>query len=198
MPHCLDSSEILPNALLVIVVTLHKCQWESHFAFPARIRSLWPLALLDIQGLVDRVRDGASIEVAVVDPRRIPDELVLLVAANKVVHLRTQDRLKTSSVHTELLYQLSPATNIAGALKMFGPSEMPSPAAIIVCAFDATSEQLETAAQLIGGSSVPEIEPWGPRADLSAICEAYKLRKGMDMAEIVDAAVTKIAIKQPS
>jgi tRNA threonylcarbamoyladenosine modification (KEOPS) complex Cgi121 subunit len=55
------------------------------------------------QGLVARVYEATGVNVTVVNPRVVVDELVLLVAANKAVHARESGRLKTTDVHTEIL-----------------------------------------------------------------------------------------------
>ena len=47
--------------------------------------------------------EATGVTVAVVNPKVIADELVLLVAANKAVHARELGRLKTSDVHAEIL-----------------------------------------------------------------------------------------------
>ena len=56
-----------------------------------------------MQGLASRVHEATGVSLAVVNPRVVVDELVLLAAANKAVHARNMGKLKTADVHTEIL-----------------------------------------------------------------------------------------------
>lgn len=145
------------------------------------------------------MKEGAGIDVTVVNPRLIVDELVLLVAANKAAHLDRQQKLKTGSIHTEVLYQLSCATNIASALETFGPANLGTPATVIVCVFNPTDDALEALCAHVGGRALPVTTAYGPLVDTDAVVALYKLQAvATDRAAMVDAIVTKLAIKQPS
>mmetsp|Transcript_13830 Transcript_13830/g.35550 ORF Transcript_13830/g.35550 Transcript_13830/m.35550 type:complete len:182 (-) Transcript_13830:1237-1782(-) len=151
------------------------------------------------QGLAHKIGAETGAVVAVVNPARVPDELVLLVAGNKAVHAANHGRLKTSTVGTEVLYMLSPTTNIAAAISAFGPAELAqSGAAVIVCVFDPADGVLDAVAGHVGGVAVPRDQPYLERADLEAVAKIFKLSAAqMEPAACVDAVVTKLAIKQP-
>jgi hypothetical protein len=69
---------------------------------------------------------------------------------------------------------------------------------VLVCVFDPTTESLEAICPHIGGRPIAVTESYGTYVDATAVAKVYKLTaEPLDTAAIVDAVVTKIAVKQP-
>ncbi|KAL5014404.1 hypothetical protein ScPMuIL_008674 [Solemya velum] len=55
---------------------------------------------------------NGAFQTALINPNVIIDPFQVLVSANKAIHSQRNNRLITKTVHTEIIYGLSPSKNI--------------------------------------------------------------------------------------
>ncbi|XP_062928201.1 EKC/KEOPS complex subunit TPRKB isoform X1 [Mobula hypostoma] len=117
------------------------------------------------QKAVEGAIDGALINAAmVVDPFQI------LVAANKAVHLHKLAKMKTRSLYSEIIFNLSPTNNISDAFRKFGISDRDS-ALLIVLVYDGEkNSKLEDIISQVDGRQIPV-------QDFSTITDVAQVKK---------------------
>lgn len=65
---------------------------------------------------------ASELNCALINVTYVPDILPVLLACNKAVHCYKSSSMKTRSIHTEVLYNLSPTNSIKDSLRTFGIS----------------------------------------------------------------------------
>ncbi|KAF0021860.1 hypothetical protein F2P81_025887, partial [Scophthalmus maximus] len=94
----------------------------------------------------------------------------VLVAANKAVHLQLIGKMKTRSLNSEIIFNLSPTNNISEAFKRFGTSDGDESVMLVVVHCKNESQLLEDIAAQVDGRQVP-VE------DVSWLSDLAKIRK---------------------
>eukprot|EP00753_Platysulcus_tardus_P021400 PLAT8944.1.p1 GENE.PLAT8944.1~~PLAT8944.1.p1 ORF type:complete len:194 (+),score=87.65 PLAT8944.1:33-584(+) len=167
---------------------------------------LWPDRRLNVlvfhrvtntDAVVKAVVDG-SLPAAVLNADRVAHVDQLLSAANRALaHEDASGGPRTKSLHSDLLYFLSPATSISTAFKNFGPTADSS--RLLLAIFDSEEGQLEAVRSAVEGE---EVSVSCLASALSEEAEAeirrvYKIKdKEMSSADyrLVDALQSAIAV----
>lgn len=134
---------------------------------------------------------------AFVNATMVPDVLAVLLACNKAVHLSVCGKLKTRSVYSEVVFNLSPTRDITESLKTFGLSDE-YPTVLVVVINKNGTNNMANVVPLIKGQQVALTE-------LQSIMDEHKIKKVYKIPDIelscgslTDAVVTRIATKDAS
>ena len=135
-----------------------------------------------------------QLDATVINAKLIPDILQIFVAANKAAKSRQNGKALTKTVHTELIYNLSPTKKVTESLKIFGISEK-SQDLLVVTFDDDNGEKLQNIKNVIQGdikdlAELPDITDWNEIAQLHGIIEAK-----LDPERIRDLLISKSAVK---
>lgn len=117
---------------------------------------------------------GRALDVALLDPRRVPGMGALAAAATRALYAGvTVGRLVAASLHAELVASLYAGKNVGEALRVLGPA--PAATALLLAAFDADDAAVAgLRARVNGVLTHPDVfYPAG--ADAAAIVAAYRV-----------------------
>ncbi|KAJ1161458.1 hypothetical protein NDU88_001944 [Pleurodeles waltl] len=111
-----------------------------------------------------------SIDGALLSPTMILDPLQVLVAANKAVHLQKLGKMKTRTLYSEVIFNLSPTNNISEAFKRFGLADSDCAAIIVLIEDETQCVNPDEIISRVEGQQVP-------LAELSKITDIAKVKK---------------------
>lgn len=132
-------------------------------------------------------------EFALVNPASICSIQHVLSAANRAVANRTFGHMKTRALKTELLYFLSPSTNIKDTLQRY--SVQPDSTAVLAVGFCLT--QLQAAHQVIQGKCEGSLDKLADYSDIATIRQIFKVSDdelNMDPS-LTNAVLSRLSLK---
>ncbi|KAL8560031.1 hypothetical protein ACOMHN_041501 [Nucella lapillus] len=126
----------------------------------------------------------------------VVDEFLVTVAANKAVHAQRCGKMTTKTVHSEILFNLSPGRKITEAFKKFGIGDTDTSLLVaIVGKEEETQQSLGKLKGLVAGRQV-SLEELPSLADVLTIRKEYKVSDvELSASSLVDAVTTRIAVK---
>lgn len=129
---------------------------------------------------------------AFINPKLVSSVKHILAAANRAIYGFKNDCKKTDSIYSDLVYYLSPSSNIRGALQHFGIQE--DSESIIVACFEAST--LLTLDAAINGTRV-EYSELSNLSNLKGIQNLFKISdKELQIDQSLSNAIsTRIALK---
>ncbi|GES79769.1 CGI-121-domain-containing protein [Rhizophagus clarus] len=131
---------------------------------------------------------------AFIDAKVVLDKFQLLIATNDAVHHELNSSLITHNIHSEIVYNLSPTTNISESLRRFGIAD--SSTSIAVVKVGGNSEEVKSHLSTLIHGEESDIKDFSSFADISKIKKYYKIDdKINDQNEILDMIVGSIAVK---
>ncbi|KAI8055403.1 kinase binding protein CGI-121-domain-containing protein [Syncephalis plumigaleata] len=149
------------------------------------------------KALRERLQAGDTrLAYAFVDGRVVLDSFQLLAAATRAMAACNEERLKTHNVHSEIVYNLSPNTNIGEAFRRFGVNDDSTSLAVIKLSGNLTEVEQDLV-DLIDGTLV-SISELGSDVQLDSIRKYYKLTQedlATDREQLVNTIVTAMALK---
>uniref|UniRef100_A0A671YR93 EKC/KEOPS complex subunit TPRKB n=1 Tax=Sparus aurata TaxID=8175 RepID=A0A671YR93_SPAAU len=138
-----------------------------------------------------------KINAALINPTMfyIKWEVNVLVAANKAVHLQKTGKMKTRSLYSEIIFNLSPNNNISEAFKRFGISDGDTSVMVVLVHSEDESKLLADITARVSGQQVP-VEDVSSLSDQAKIKKLYKVTPLEEKSgTLLDAVVCRMAIK---
>jgi len=137
----------------------------------------------------------AEVEMAAMDAENILSLYHLLISANLALHRSSVDKMITRNIYTEIIYNLSPSTNVSDSLKKIGAQDCTTK--LLCAAFNPDDEKFQALLEQVQGSL-------RPAADLITIndVKAEKFKKiykispqELELSSLEDAVIQKIVTK---
>ncbi|XP_060931713.1 EKC/KEOPS complex subunit TPRKB [Limanda limanda] len=140
-----------------------------------------------------------QINAALINPTMLVHPLQVLVAANKAVHLQNTGKMKTRSLNSEMIFNLSPTNNISEAFKRFGISDGDDSVMVVMVHDKNKSEELgqlvEDIVTKVDGRQVP-VEDVSTLSDSVKIRKLYKVPPQEETCgTLLDAVICRMATK---
>ncbi|KAJ3612426.1 hypothetical protein NHX12_020702 [Muraenolepis orangiensis] len=136
-----------------------------------------------------------KIDAAFINPKMLVDPFQVLVAANKAVHLQTIGKMKTRSLYSEVIFNLSPTNNISEAFKRFGISDTDDSVLVVLITTEGESQVLADVVEKVDGQQIPVAE-LSTLNDVTQIKKLYKVTPQEEkLGSLLDSVVCRMAIK---
>ncbi|XP_047430643.1 EKC/KEOPS complex subunit TPRKB [Mugil cephalus] len=136
-----------------------------------------------------------KINAALINPTMLVDTFQVLVAANKAVHLQTIGKMKTRSLYSEIIFNLSPTNNISEAFKRFGISDGDDSVMVVLVHSEDEEQLLSDITDRVDGRQVPA-QDVSSLSDHAKIKKLYKVTPQEEKCKsLIDAVVCRMATK---
>lgn len=138
---------------------------------------------------------SGKIDAALVSAKMVCDTFQVLAAATKAINAKANGKLKTRSINSEILFNISPSNNITESLKIFGVS--PSDSAVLAVTInDFDGLKIQNAAHHLDAEMKP-LELLKRYTDEDGMKKVYKIQESELMkSSLLDSVVTRIAVKE--
>lgn len=138
--------------------------------------------------------DG-KIKGALINPTLLVSPFQVLVAANKAVHLQKIGKMKTRSLFSEIIFNLSPTNNISEAFKKFGISDGDDSVLVVLVQDQDDPPPLSDITSRVDGRQVP-VDDVSSMSDTAKIKKLFKITpREEECGTLLDGVVCRMAIK---
>ncbi|XP_031560571.1 EKC/KEOPS complex subunit TPRKB-like isoform X3 [Actinia tenebrosa] len=125
----------------------------------------------------------------------IADPFQVVLAAHKALHLSKLQKTKTKTLHSEIIFNLSPTNNITDSFKKFGLSENDTTLLLAVITTGDGVEKMRAISQHVKGRQVP-ISNLKTLADQQAIKKVYKIQDcELKVSSLTESVICRMATK---
>ncbi|XP_037551626.1 EKC/KEOPS complex subunit TPRKB [Nematolebias whitei] len=132
---------------------------------------------------------------ALINPTMVLSSFQVLVAANKAVHLQTTGKMKTRTLNSEIIFNLSPTNNISEAFKRFGISDGDDSVLVVLVHKKDEPPSLSDIAAMVDGLQLP-VDDVSSLSDTAKIKKLYKVPPQEEKCgSLLDAVVCRMASK---
>ncbi|XP_077327522.1 EKC/KEOPS complex subunit TPRKB [Lithobates pipiens] len=145
-------------------------------------------------GLRKKAIDG-TVDGVLLNPAMIVDPLQVLIAVNKAIHLHLLEKMKTRSLNSEIIFNLSPTNNISEAFRKFGLSDSDSGVLVVLTDDGTKALNSQEIISNVEGQQVPLAE-LSQLTDFAKVRKMYKLTPEEDkIGSVLDAVICRMAVK---
>ncbi|XP_059360516.1 EKC/KEOPS complex subunit TPRKB [Carassius carassius] len=138
---------------------------------------------------------NGEIKGALINPSMVVDSFQILVAANKAVHLHKNGKMKTRSLYSEIIFNLSPTNNISEAFKRFGISDSDSAVHIVLVHNKDETLNINDIILKVDGQQIA-VDRVSDLTDVAKIKKLYKVAPPEEKCgSLLDAIVCRMATK---
>ncbi|XP_073695033.1 EKC/KEOPS complex subunit TPRKB [Garra rufa] len=138
---------------------------------------------------------NGEIKGALINPSMVVDAFQILVAANKAVHLHKNGKMKTRSLYSEIIFNLSPTNNISEAFKRFGISDNDSAVHIVLVHNKDEPLNIDEIISKVDGQQIA-VDRVSELTDVAKIKKLYKVAPQEEKCgSLLDAVVCRMATK---
>lgn len=154
-------------------------------------KEVWMELVCDVKN-VSKLRQSSitgDLQACLINPEHIMDPFQVLAAANKAIHNNRSGKMKTRSLYSELLFNLSPTNKISSSLSRFGISEESTDILIVV--FGSQTDANDVMSCVVGNTT--ELDKLSQNANKEKIRDAYRLNE--HHVNLLDSVLTAMAVK---
>ncbi|XP_048012096.1 EKC/KEOPS complex subunit TPRKB [Megalobrama amblycephala] len=138
---------------------------------------------------------NGDINGALINPSMVVDAFQILVAANKAVHLHKIGKMKTRSLYSEIIFNLSPTNNISEAFKRFGISDSDSAVHIVLVHNKEETLNIDDIISKVDGQQIA-VDQVSDLTDAAKVKKLYKVAPQEEKCgSLLDAVVCRMATK---
>ncbi|RXN20371.1 EKC KEOPS complex subunit Tprkb-like protein [Labeo rohita] len=138
---------------------------------------------------------NGEIKGALINPSMVVDAFQILVATNKAVHLHKNGKMKTRSLYSEIIFNLSPTNNISEAFKRFGISDSDSAVHIVLVHNKDETLNIDDIISKVDGEQIA-VDQVSDLTDVAKIKKLYKIAPQEEKCgSLLDAVVCRMATK---
>ncbi|XP_041636947.1 EKC/KEOPS complex subunit TPRKB [Cheilinus undulatus] len=136
-----------------------------------------------------------KVHAALINPTMLVNPFQVLVAANKAVHSQRAGKMKTRSLYSEIIFNLSPTNNISEAFKRFGISDDSESVMVVLVHSKDETQPLSDIMSRVKGRQVP-VEDVSSLSNHDKIQKLYKVTPQEEKTgTLLDAVVCRMATK---
>ncbi|XP_056311002.1 EKC/KEOPS complex subunit TPRKB [Danio aesculapii] len=138
---------------------------------------------------------NGEIKGALINPSMVVDAFQILVATNKAVHLHKIGKMKTRSLYSEIIFNLSPTNNISEAFKRFGISDSDTAVHIVLVHNKEEPLNIDDIISKVDGQQI-DVGQVSEFTDTAKIKKLYKITPQEEKCgSLLDAVVCRMATK---
>ncbi|KAI9550649.1 hypothetical protein GHT06_004420 [Daphnia sinensis] len=135
----------------------------------------------------------ANLPCAAINPRYVLDTFQVLVATQLAVMGHQNKALRTHSVFSEIVYNMSPTRKISDSLKIFGMSDKDTTFLCVVL----SKEDMELVCSQVKGELANPAESDFGMCDEEELRKIYKIKEAeVKTASLLDSIINKISTKE--